>query len=74
MLELGHAARVSAEVVNVEGRRVAVLTAGAWFEPGLHRIDWNGCDRRGSAMPAGNYFIRVEAGGESRTWKAVLIR
>src|SRR5262245_50377373 len=59
LLALGHAARVSADVFDVAGRRVAALMSAESLKPGSHLIVWDGRDRGGREMPAGQYFILV---------------
>jgi flagellar hook assembly protein FlgD len=33
---------------------------------GAHSETWDGRDDRGALVPSGLYFVRLEAGGESR--------
>jgi glycosidase len=66
-------AHVRLGIYNVSGQRVAVLRdrkqAG-----GAHQIEWDGVDRRGRDLVAGVYFVRLDAGGETRTSKVMLMR
>jgi hypothetical protein len=73
-LELGDEARVSAEVVDIEGRRIAVLARDTTFPAGSHLIIWNGCASNGKESPGGVYLIHVRVGDRSRIWRAVLVR
>jgi subtilisin family serine protease len=52
---------VSAEVIDVLGRRVHTLADGTWAE-GVHRISWDGIGRDGRAAAPGLYFVRVRTG------------
>jgi hypothetical protein len=67
------AAHVRAEILNVQGRRTAllcdeVLTAGA------HRLTWSP-DRAGAhGIGSGVYFYRIESGGQALTGKLVVLR
>lgn len=53
---------VDVGIFDVRGARIRTLSRGA-FAAGEHRLDWNGCDEGGVAVPPGIYFIRVAAGG-----------
>lgn len=64
---------VELSILQADGRRVALLQRG-WLEAGEHRLVWDGTDGRGLALASGVYLARLEAGGESRTWRLVLQR
>ncbi len=66
----GHARLV---LLDVSGRRVRTLLDGA-LEAGPHDATWDGADDRGVAMPAGLYWARVDAGGESAVRRLVRVR
>jgi hypothetical protein len=40
------------------------------LEPGVHRIEWDGRDRRGRPVASGVYFYRLE--GSAGTWKKMI--
>jgi hypothetical protein len=42
-------------------------------EPGVLRLEWNGRDDSGRGMPAGVYFLRVEADRQRFTRRLVLL-
>jgi len=73
-LVMARRARVGVEVVDVQGRTVAVLVQGEAFEAGAHVLRGDGRERRGLEAPAGVYFVRARAGGETRIRKVVLVR
>jgi hypothetical protein len=56
--------RVRLEVIDVQGRRVALLVDEV-RESGRHEVAWVGSGERGR-VAAGLYFVRLEAGG--RHW------
>ena len=72
-LHLPDARRVTAGVVDVEGRRVSVLVDGV-MPPGRHRVGWDGRDAGGRRVPSGLYFLRVEAGDRLETRKVLVVR
>lgn len=58
-------------VYDLSGSLVRVLSEG---ESGHLTLRWHGRDADGHCVPAGVYFIRIEASGLSTTRKAVLLR
>jgi len=67
----GTAARL--DIFDVAGRRVRALWVGVIGDTAL-RIDWDGRDDRGTAMPSGVYVARLEAGAEVHTDRLTLVR
>ena len=56
---------VSLLVYDLLGRQVSVLH-DSYRTEGKHRVQWEGQDERGSYLPAGIYFVKIETGsGES---------
>lgn len=66
-------ARVRLEIFDAAGRRVAVLTDGAWPE-GWHEARWDGRDLRGAPVAAGVYFCRLSDGRDAVTERLTLLR
>ncbi len=64
------AARVALDVVDVSGRRVAMLVDSA-RGAGAHRATWNGTDVAGRAAPPGVYLCRLRANGVEVTRRLV---
>ncbi len=64
------AGNVTLAVYDVRGRRVRLLAAGT-RAAGAHREAWDGRDASGDKAAPGVYFVRLTAGGESRTAKVV---
>jgi alpha-amylase len=60
-------------VYDVAGREVAVIQDGVQTA-GAHEVRWDGAGRAGSPLSAGVYFVRLDAAGETRTSKAMLMR
>jgi hypothetical protein len=66
-LELERSASVRAEILDLQGRVVAVLCDRS-LPAGSQRLDWN----RGGAR-SGLYFLRVQAGGATRIAKLIAL-
>lgn len=58
-------------VYNLKGQKVRTLFKGNAIA-GDHNLNWDGRDDKGRELPAGIYLIRVDAGKQSSTVKAVL--
>ena len=57
---LNNDSRVSVEVFNTQGKRVAVI-ADEFLTKGIHKAVWNGLDDNGFSQPSGVYFIRMKS-------------
>ena len=60
-------------VYDVAGRRVTSLIDGR-TDAGAHRALWDGTDAAGHPVASGIYFVRLEACGQTRQRKIVLLR
>ncbi len=65
--------KVRLAIFDVTGREVRVLADGELLA-GTTALTWDGRDGAGAAMPSAVYFCRLEAAGESRVQKLVLVR
>jgi hypothetical protein len=72
-LPAGPPRHVRLSVFAVDGKRVATVI-DATRPPGPHTVRWDGRDADGKSVPSGVYFYVLEAGGQSRTRKMVLLR
>jgi len=70
---LPRAGRVSLEMFDVRGRRVANLVDEV-ETPGEHQATWAGTDDRGAALASGTYFARLEFPGTVQTRRVTLMR
>jgi flagellar hook assembly protein FlgD len=70
---LSRASNVAIVVFDLYGRRVRQLVRQT-EEAGTHETIWDGCDDEGHAVASGGYVARLEAGGQSRTTKLMLVR
>jgi len=66
-------ADVSIEVYDVSGRLVRVLERGS-RGAGYHRVVWDGKNDGGAEVASGVYFCRLDALGESRRARMVLLK
>ncbi len=71
---LPEATSVRIEVVDVLGRRVRGLQAGALTAAGYHAKVWDGRSDDGAQVAGGLYFVRLRAGGLMLTQSVVLVR
>ncbi|MFM8559129.1 MAG: endonuclease [bacterium] len=71
---LSQPGRVSLSVYDVGGRLVRTLAADQSYAAGLHRLEWDGRDEAGAAADAGLFFVRLDAGGVTRTQRLVRMR
>ncbi|MFN8179250.1 MAG: FG-GAP-like repeat-containing protein [bacterium] len=70
---LNESGQVHLSVYDAAGRRVARL-ADEVRDPGTHRVTWSARDDDGRPVPAGTYFVRLEAGGTEAAGKVVVVR
>ena len=49
---------VSLSIYNINGQLVRKLVDGT-LSPGLHKLQWDGCDFEGKSMPSGIYFYSL---------------
>ncbi len=66
-------AEVTAEIYDIRGRRVAGLSAAA-SAGGAAELTWDGLDPHGRRVSPGVYVVRVSAGSEAVTRKALMMR
>ena len=64
-MDLDLPASVQLAVHDAVGRQIRLL-ASENRDAGQHRISWDGTDDAGLAMPAGVYFVALQAGGPLR--------
>jgi hypothetical protein len=65
--------KVTLEVYNVNGQRVATLVDG-WLDSGHHSVEWNAVDDEGSSVATGVYLYRLTAGDVVATKKMTLVK
>ncbi|MBN2564858.1 MAG: immune inhibitor A, partial [Candidatus Eisenbacteria bacterium] len=66
-------ARVSIEIYNVAGRKVATLVDGP-RDAGTHTVTWDGRNSRGQELGSGVYFCRMAAGRFTERRVMVLLK
>lgn len=67
---LARTADVHLQVFDVAGHRVAQQALG-FRSAGRHEVVWSGLDARGTRLPPGVYWLRVETGGQNVSAKVV---
>lgn len=72
-LELPQATAARVEVLDVTGRRVAVLAEGA-FAAGTHELRWDRRVDAGARAAAGVYFVRAGSGAGEAGAKVLVLR
>jgi flagellar hook assembly protein FlgD len=60
---LAHEADVTLAVYDISGREMIELADGKW-PAGEHSIKWSFTNGTGQPVPAGLYFVRLQAGGQ----------
>lgn len=71
--ELPAARAVTVRVFDVNGRLTRVLARGQAFAAGRHAMRWDGLSEQQEPVPAGVYFARLDADGESKTQRIVML-
>jgi len=71
--DLPGATDVTLNVLDARGRVVRTLVDHTAFQAGRYRWEWDLRDALGARVAPGVYFHRLEAFGESRTVKTVVI-
>ncbi len=64
---------INLRIYDVKGRLIRILV-NETKSAGTHRVIWDGRDSNGRCIASGVYFVRLEAAGEVRTGKIVLLR
>ncbi len=72
-LRLGRETAATAAVYDVSGRRLRAW-ADAAAAPGERLLEWDFRDDRGREVPAGRYYLRLEADGQAVTRAFVRVR
>lgn len=70
---LPEAGPVRLTVYDLLGRRVAVLADGR-YQAGTHEIQWGGTAQGRRPLASGLYLIRLDAGEQTRSIKATVVR
>jgi len=61
------------EVIDLQGRRIAVLADGS-AAAGIHRIEWDGRNADGRRVESGVYWVRLAFGDARKLQRLVVIR
>jgi streptogramin lyase len=74
VFDLERRGTVSVRLCDVSGRVVRRAPGMADLPSGRHEWDWDGTDDRGRVVPAGVYFVVLEAGGRRSVARAVMVK
>ena len=66
-------AKVTVDVLNILGQKVASLVNQVQT-PGTHSLVWNARNDRGSMVPTGVYFLRMQSGSFTELKKMILLK
>lgn len=72
-VELPQSEKIKVTVVNALGQTLKILAEGS-HDAGYHTLHWDGTSHGGTPVPAGPYFILLEAGSEIRIRPVTLLR
>lgn len=70
---VGQKERVTVSIYDVAGRQLTLLEDRV-FESGPQEVTWQGCDKSGSAVASGTYFVRMESSSGVQQQKMMLVR
>ena len=70
---LGNSSRADLTIYDTAGRRVRRLFSNP-LAAGEHQMQWDGRDDSGRSLPSGIYLLRLEADGDRRGQKLVLLQ
>ncbi len=72
--ELADPRPVRLELIDASGRRIRTLVQAGLQPPGRYVVSWDGTGGDGAQVPAGVYWLRMQAGNFDQTRKVVLLR
>ncbi|MDD2332462.1 MAG: chitobiase/beta-hexosaminidase C-terminal domain-containing protein, partial [Candidatus Cloacimonetes bacterium] len=70
---LKEASAVELGIFNLKGQKICSLVNGI-LPSGNHTVTWNGQDAKGSTMPSGIYYLRLETRQGTSTRKIMLMK
>lgn len=70
---IGEKSDVSLKVYDAAGRLVRSIYRG-WVAAGCHAVEWQGDDENGRKTSAGVYYVRLKAGGDTKTSKILRLK
>lgn len=72
-LDIEKAAQASIDIYNIRGQRIRRLARGV-LAKGTHIFSWDGRDDNGRGVASGIYTVRLNARGNSRSARLILIK
>jgi len=73
-LYVPYRSRVTVEILNVSGQRVAILIDDTEYPPGIHSTSWYGRNDAQWPVSSGIYVVRLQTDIHTRTHKILLIK
>jgi hypothetical protein len=70
---LSQSQKVCISIFNINGKLITTL-ADAQMEAGTHQLTWNARNENGSAVIAGTYLLKLQAGSYADTKKLVILK
>ena len=71
--ELGEEKQVKLTIYNIRGRKVKMLVDSE-YEPGSHRVVWDGRNDRGQRVTSGVYLYTLRSEAKTYTKKMILVK
>jgi hypothetical protein len=71
--EMGEEKLVKFTIYDIRGRKVRTLVDSE-YEPGTHRVIWDGRDDRGARVTSGVYLYTLRSGNSTYTRKMVMVK
>ena len=71
--ELARDTQVTLRAYDVRGRAVRTILSG-YLAAGPREVRWDGRDESGRSLPSGTYFLRLQAGRDSRSSTVTLLK
>ena len=65
--------RVKIKVFNIKGQQINELTNEV-YQPGFHKLNWNGRDQNGNSCASGIYFFKMETRAQNQLIKGILVK
>jgi len=72
LFNLDQSEKVAISIYNLNGQRIRNL-CDREFAEGVHKLHWDGTNQYQQKLPAGIYFVKMQAGGAVHTHKVAVM-